>query len=181
MRWVLFFKKLAVFFVRGGYSLVGIFLCVFQKVGAIYAEFFCIFQQGGYVLKRCFWYFGFKVGGSSVSHILSLFPPFLYTQVWLWKVFNHDYLLSALVLFTNWLSSWPLCSAGGSLILVLSCLVYCFNRLLFFRRSSYLDTSSLVRRAVAPLYKDVYTIYVTMLKSIHTSCQICAFCTLKFM
>ena len=35
---------------------------------------------------------------------------------------------------------------------VLSCLVYCFNRLLFFRRSSYLDTSSLVRRAVAPLY-----------------------------
>ena len=38
------------------------------------------------------------------------------------------------------------------LIKVLSCLVYCFNRLLFFRRSSYLDTSSLVRRAVAPLY-----------------------------
>ena len=33
-----------------------------------------------------------------------------------------------------------------------ACLVYCFNRLLFFRRSSYLDTSSLVRRAVAPLY-----------------------------
>ena len=32
------------------------------------------------------------------------------------------------------------------------CLVYCFKRLLFFRRSSYLDTSSLVRRAVAPLY-----------------------------
>ena len=30
--------------------------------------------------------------------------------------------------------------------------MYCFNRLLFFRRSSYLDTSSLVRRAVAPLY-----------------------------
>ena len=33
-----------------------------------------------------------------------------------------------------------------------ACLVYCFNRLIFFRRSSYLDTSSLVRRAVAPLY-----------------------------
>ena len=76
MRWVLFFKKLSVFFVQGGYFLVGIFFCVFQKVGAIYAEFFCIFQQGGYLLKRCFWYFGFKVGGFPVSHI-SLFPPFL--------------------------------------------------------------------------------------------------------
>ena len=47
MRWVLFFKKLSVFFVQGGYFFVGIVWCVFQKVGGIYANFFCIFQQGG--------------------------------------------------------------------------------------------------------------------------------------
>ena len=46
MRWVLFFKKLSVFFVQGGDFFVGIFRCVFQKVGAMYAEFFCVFRQG---------------------------------------------------------------------------------------------------------------------------------------
>ena len=45
---------------------------------------------------------------------------------------------------------------GGRL--VLSCLVLCavLTASYFFRRSSYLDTSSLVRRAVAPLYIGDY-------------------------
>ena len=65
----LFSRNFLYFFVQGGYFFVGYFLCVFQKVGAIYAEFFCIFQQGRCLLKGFFLYFGFKVGGFPVSHI----------------------------------------------------------------------------------------------------------------
>ena len=58
----------------------------------------------------------------------------------------------------NLLNQSPYISNGDTILAPFSssesepCLVYCFNCLLFFRRSSYLDTSSLVRRAVAPLY-----------------------------
>ena len=73
MRWVLFLKKLSVFFVQGGYLFVGIFWCIFQKVGAIYAEFFCIFRQGGYHLKGFLLYL---VSKRVVSQsLISLFPP----------------------------------------------------------------------------------------------------------
>ena len=87
---------------QGGYFFVGIFWCIFQKVGAIYAEFFCIFRQGGYLLKG-FSVFGFKVGRFPLSHI-SISPLSVNTSL-MWviicEVFNHYHLLSALALFAN--------------------------------------------------------------------------------
>ena len=51
------------------------FWCIFQKVGAIYAEFFCIFRQGGYHLKGFLLYL---VSKRVVSlSLISLFPPCL--------------------------------------------------------------------------------------------------------
>ena len=69
MRWVLFFQETFCIFCARWVLFVGIFWCVLQKVGAIYAEIICIFQQGGYLLKGLFLYSGFKVGGFLVSHI----------------------------------------------------------------------------------------------------------------
>ena len=68
-------------------------------------------------------------------------------QSTLLKRFENDFGIEGSA--NQWLRSYI---TGRSKRVNLSCLVYCFNRLLFFRRSSYLDTSSLVRRAVAPLY-----------------------------
>ena len=70
-----FFQETFCIFCARWVLFVGIFWCVLQKVGAIYAEIFCIFQQGGYLKKD---FFCILVSKWVVSlSLISLFRPFL--------------------------------------------------------------------------------------------------------
>ena len=153
MRWVLFFKKLSVFFVQGGYFFVGFFCVCFPKGGCHLHRIFLYFSARWVSFKRIF--FCILVSKWVVS--LSLISLYTISSLsantnlivgnLLWKVFNHYHLSSARALFTNWLIE----VAGLSVQLV--------------------DLWSM----------DVYTIYVAMMKSIHTTLSNLCFYTLKFM
>ena len=172
-------EKFSVFFSRDGYLFSTKFLYFSHEMGTFFQETFCIFCARWVPFCRNFLVYIPK-GGCHLRRIFLYFPA-------RWVSFKRVF---AVFGFTE--GRFPVSHISISPLSVNTSLIvgnhlwtvfnhYHLSSALALFANWLIKAASLSVQLVDLWSKDVYTIYETMLKSIHTTCQICAVCTLKFM
>ena len=170
--WVVF-EKFSVLFSRDGYLFSTKFLYFFHEMGTFFKKLSGFFVQGGYFFVWIFLCVFQKVG-AIYAEFFCIFQ-------------QGGYLLKGFLLYFGFkVGGFPVSHTSISSLSVNTSLIvgnllwkvfnhYHLSSALVLFTNWLIKAAGLSVHLVDLWFKDVYTIYAAMLKSIHTTCQICAF------